>query len=123
MEGKIGLCSPTDNRKHPRIEVRWPITVLTHNGKVQGETSNIGVEGISICTDTPLPPNEAFFMSIRPPHHHAVKLAGKVVWSSLYGIDDQKKVFAIGICFVKIIDRDRKLLAGLVASQLDNQDE
>jgi Tfp pilus assembly protein PilZ len=121
MEGNIKLFAAIEKRKHPRIEVRWPITVLTSDAIIKGETRNISVEGIFICSEKPLPVNEALFMSISPPNHQAIDVAGKVVWSNLYGIDDQSTVFAMGICFAKISDIDRHFLADLVSSQLDKR--
>jgi len=55
MEDNKKLSVTVENRKHPRIEVKWPITLLTRDGILRGETRNLSVEGIVIYTDTPLP--------------------------------------------------------------------
>jgi c-di-GMP-binding flagellar brake protein YcgR len=120
MEDNKKLYATVENRKDPRIEVKWPITVSTHDRRIKGETISISVGGIFICSDKPLPINKAFFMSVNPPHHQAIEFAGKVVWSNFYGIDDQSTVFAMGISFVKLSDRDRYFLVDFVASQLEN---
>jgi hypothetical protein len=94
------------------------MSISANDGIIKAETRNISVEGIYICSDEPLPINEAFFMSIRPPNQHAIRIGGKAVWSNLYGIDDQNAVYGVGISIAKISDIDRHLLADLVASQL-----
>ena len=48
MEGK-------EKRLQPRVEVRWPVTRLTSEGAIQGETRDISMQGAYIYCDQPLP--------------------------------------------------------------------
>jgi hypothetical protein len=43
-----------EKRKLPRIEVRWPVTVITQNGSVKGEARNISAEGVYILFKHPV---------------------------------------------------------------------
>ncbi len=95
-----------EKRKHTRIEARWPITVLTNEGIIEGETRNISVGGMYINCKVPLSLNESYRVSITPPNHQNIELSCKVVWSDLYGI---------GFCFVEVPDEDRHLLRDIIS--------
>ncbi|MFB0520537.1 MAG: PilZ domain-containing protein [Desulfatiglandales bacterium] len=103
-----------ERRKHDRIRVRWPVTVLTNNRIIQAETRNITVSGIFICCKEPLPRNEVLPVRISPPNYRVVQVSGKVIWSDLYAIDGQDISYGVGICFVKISDGDRHFLKDLI---------
>jgi len=54
----IDVSVKIERRKHPRIAVRWPISVVTRDGIIEGETRNISLGGILLCSEKPLPLNE-----------------------------------------------------------------
>ena len=107
-----------DRRENPRTEVRWPVSVKTDMGIVEGETRDLGVDGISICFEEPLPVNEMFSMSIIPPHHETIQVTGRVIWSDFYGIDEKNTSLGLGICFVEISEEDRHFFNDLVLFHL-----
>lgn len=109
-----------ERRKHPRFEVNWAITVFTDGGAVEGEAINISLEGLSICCEEPLPLKKMLRVTIAPPHHPIIQISGEVVWSDLYGMDDEKTTIGMGVCFVEISDEDRLAIEKLVSS-LDSQ--
>jgi hypothetical protein len=110
----MDLSNRIERREHDRIRVRWPVAVLTDSGIIQAETRNIAVKGIFICCEKPLPLNQILPLRISPPNYQAIQVSGKVIWSDLYGIDDQHITYGAGICFVKIADEDRHLLNDLI---------
>lgn len=95
-----------EKREKPRVEVRWPIKVLTDDGKVDGETLNISLDGISISCDKPLVLNKIFILSIEPLGQSVLELRGKIVWSDSYDIEGGS-TYAVGVSFVEISDEDR----------------
>lgn len=95
-----------EKRNNPRVEVRWPVKVLTDAGQIEGETVNISLDGMSIYCDDPLPFNEVLSISIEPLNQSVITLSGKVVWSDSYGMDEGKSI-AIGVSFLEITDEDR----------------
>ncbi len=103
-----------DKREHPRSEVRWPISVSMEGSTIDGETMDISVSGISIYCDDPLPLNQTFQISIMPPDQPAIEVAGRVVWSDCYGIDEET-TFGMGVCLVEISDEDRDRFNELVS--------
>jgi hypothetical protein len=56
-----------ERRLQPRVEVRWPVTLLTSEGSVQGETRDISMQGAFIYCDKSLPLSERFVLSVKAP--------------------------------------------------------
>ncbi len=106
--------SNNERREQSRVEIIWPITVFTDKGMIEGETVNITLDGIHIRCDDPLPMDNTFRMSILPPHHQAIGVTVKVIWSDLYGLDDSEGTYGVGMCLVEISGEDRRFLDTLV---------
>ena len=102
-----------EKRKHPRIEIKWPIRIFAGHGTLEGETRNITPEGVLICCEEPLLLDETYLMSILPPNSEAIGVSGKVVWSDFYGMCGTDTPVCIGICLVKMPEKDRHLLEKL----------
>ena len=103
----------------PRIQVRWPITVLTDEDRIEGETRTITAAGMFIRCKEPLRVNATYRISIRPPNRQAIELTCTLIWSSLYGIDGQDTAYAMGFHFVKVSDEDRHLLSDMVSAHYE----
>ena len=96
-----------EKRKNPRVDVKWPIKIVTDDDQVVGETVNISLDGMSIYCDDPLPFDEVLSISIEPLNQSVIKLSGKVIWSDSQGVDEGKS-FAIGVSFLEITEEDRQ---------------
>ncbi|MBN1105328.1 MAG: PilZ domain-containing protein [Deltaproteobacteria bacterium] len=101
--------NPTDRRTKPRNEVRWRVTIETVQGTIEGETRNVSVEGLFVCCDEPLRLQESYRIAILPPGRPAIGVKGKVVWSDVYGMDNDS-VFGMGVCLVEVSEKDRQFL-------------
>jgi hypothetical protein len=43
-----------ERRLQPRVEIRWPVTILTSQTTIEGEIQNVGPSGAFIsCEDVP----------------------------------------------------------------------
>ena len=95
-----------EKRKSPRTEVRWPVTIMTETGAVEGEARNISVDGVFILSPhfmENLSRNKTYRLLIQP-HGEEIEVLGSLVWSSL-DIQPGK-----GFCFVAFIERDKRRL-------------
>ena len=101
------MIHPANRRRNERVYVKWPVTIIMNSGTFEGETTNITTQGVGIACDEPLQLNVLYTLIIRPPNYGALEVAGKVVWSDLYGIDGDNKTVGIGICFIEISEKDR----------------
>jgi len=109
------LANNIDRRKHTRIKVRWPITVLTDDSTIEGETRDITVVGMFINCKEPLRLNEIYQISIRPPNQQSIELNCEVVWSNLYSTDGENTAYGMGFCFVKVTDEDHHFLSDVLS--------
>ena len=106
-----------ERRRAKRSDVRWPVSVESERGTIQGEIRNISLGGIYVRCDEPLRVNEDFRMAIIPPNRQAIGLTGKVVWADMYGIDHEENAFGMGVCLVEINEEDQKFLESAVSSR------
>lgn len=110
------MANNIERRKHTRVQARWPATVLSYDGPIEGETRNITVTGMLIRCKEPLRPNKTYLISIRPPNHQAIELTCKVIWSNLHRIKGENTVYGgMGFCFVKVSDEDRHFLSHMIS--------
>lgn len=98
-----------EKRKLPRIEVRWPVTLITEKGSVEGEARNITVEGVFIHCLERLTVNETYRLLIKPAGEE-IEVMGKLLWSNLDGAADRDILPGMGFCFVKVGEGDREHL-------------
>jgi hypothetical protein len=92
--------------------------VFVGDDKISGETVDIGVDGISICCETPLHIDLVYRILILPPNHQIIYATGKVVWSNLYGVDENDATVGMGICFIETSDNDREFFNDMISTHL-----
>lgn len=108
------MANNSERRQYARIKVRWPITILTDNSTIEGETRDISPSGMFINGKEPLQLNQTYQISVMPPNHHNIDLACKVIWSHFYTTDGEK-IYGLGFCFVKVSEEDRTFLIDLLS--------
>ncbi len=108
----------SEKRRHPRIKVEWSVIVSKGDDFIEGEAKNIAFDGIAICCEEPLPLDEIVSISIEPDEQQSIVVSGKVIWSDVYGLDDQNTTYGVGICFFKISDEDRSRFLDLISDLL-----
>jgi hypothetical protein len=117
VRGKI-VAAAIERRKQPRIDVRWPVIVMSDLGAIRGETRDISSEGVAIFCDEPLRLDASYHMAVTPPEHEALDITGRVTWSDLYGMEDGVTAVGMGICFMELSGEDRGFLNQIVSAHL-----
>lgn len=108
------MANTIERRKHTRIKVRWPITIVTDDSTIEGETRDITVVGMFINCKKPLELNETYRISVIPPNQQSIELTCKVLWSNLYSTDGEN-TYGMGFCFVRVSDEDSHLLSDVLS--------
>jgi hypothetical protein len=103
-----------ERRAHTRIKVRWPITVVTDDITIEGETRDITTVGMFINCKEPLALNETYRISVIPPNQQSIDLTCKVLWSNLSSTDGEN-TYGAGFCFVKVSDEDIHFLSEVLS--------
>lgn len=110
-----------ERRKTSRINVAWPISVITEQGTIEGESVNITQSGVFVRSKQLLKENETYRIVIRLPNKKRVSLKGKLLWSNLNG-DERSKAFAdMGFSFVKIEEQDQRVLRAMISLYGENE--
>ena len=108
--GGSELADGIEKRRHPRIPVRWPVTIITDKGTIEGESRNITVAGVFIhCQE------EIHQMIIKIPKQESILVKGRVVWSNFDSMEESNNYRGMGFSFIKISDDDRVILADVIS--------
>jgi hypothetical protein len=98
-----------ERRKLPRMSVRWPITLHSPMGTVQGETKNITATGACIKCSSFLMVNDPYYMELGTPQR-PVAVRGIVIWSNLIINGSEVEVSHAGLSIMRIEEEDREWL-------------
>jgi len=105
----------TENRRHTRARVKWPVVILTPNGLVDGKTENLSLGGAFIRLSNELNSNHNLPIIITTKGRF-ISYTAQVVWSDTRSPADQGKASGIGVRFTKMMLNDRKFLHGEISS-------
>jgi hypothetical protein len=84
----------------------------TEEGSTEGVTRNITPDGCFITCRRPLRLNVVFDLAIKiPKSNSSIKATAEVVWSNIYGPDDEISPRGMGVRFIKISSEARKFIA------------
>ena len=112
-----------ERRVYPRAKIKWPVTVETDKGTIDGVTSDVTPNGVFIHCQKPLSLNVVFEMAIDIPNsEHSITAKAEVVWSNRWGPDDEISPRGMGIRFVKISSEARKFIARAAMSHLKSNE-
>jgi len=99
-----------EKRRHPRANLRWPVTIETPEGTVRAETKDVSLGGAFILCEKPLPMKEEFRLTLEIPTGDPLTLNAEVVWSNCNMPADKVVHRGMGIRFVRNSEEDRRLL-------------
>ena len=110
----LHMSRGNERRLQPRIEIRWPVTVLTMQTTIEGEVHNLSPSGAFISCKAVPPLESSFFIIIKPPERQTISVAGKVVWSTTLQANESNASLGVGVQFTNITPGDLKFLTQLV---------
>lgn len=89
-----------DRRLRTRLNVRYPVTMTTFQGTVQGETKDLSTVGAFICCDVPLQPKEKVCLCIELRSGSSGEMDAEVIWATAPRSDDANTPRGMGIRFL-----------------------
>ena len=110
--------STEERRESPRTAINWPVNITVDGDIVAGETVDIGFDGLHLTCDEPIPLNDVLDMTLAPPGRSLIRVAVRVIWSDLDGIDADNRAVGMGVCFVEISAADRLLFEAALSKAL-----
>jgi Tfp pilus assembly protein PilZ len=115
FSGGSELTDGIEKRRHPRIPVRWPVTIITDKGTIEGESRNITIAGVFIHCQEEIHENEVHQMIIKIPKQESILVKGRVVWSNFDSMEESNNYRGMGFSFIKISEDDRVILADVIS--------
>ena len=109
------MADPSERRTAPRINVNWPISIITSRGMIEGESRNITPSGVFIHCKTKLPEDEVYQIIIKLPNGKQILVRGKMMWSNLNGREDTGALVDMGFSFIKMSEQDQKVLRTVIS--------
>ena len=104
------------SRKISSAKTSWPVTVKHPKGEIDGLITLVNTNGVLILCSRPLKLNEVCWMTIHAPSR-SFEVKALVVWSNIYGRDDEITPRGMRVRFIKISNQDRLF----IASELEGQ--
>ena len=89
-----------DKRLYPRSKVRWPVTMTTSVGTIEGETIDVSTLVAYIQCQEPLNPSENFLLSVKLPAGSPLHVFAEVVWSNSTGLKSNNGPPGMGVRFL-----------------------
>ena len=90
-----------DRRTYPRADVKWPVSAVTPEGTIHGETKNLSMLGAFICCPEPLRLNEIVALTINiPDTEHSLTVRAQVVWINGCAGEDEVRSNGVGVRFI-----------------------
>ena len=109
----------SEKRLYPRGKYKWPVVFKTERSSINGVTLNVGPDGVFVSCHKPARLNEVGELTINiPDTNNSIKAQAEVVWSNIYGPDDEITPRGMGVRFIRISSEDRKFIATAVLGQL-----
>ena len=103
-----------ESREEPRVEIKWPVTMLTPQSQIEGEMENISPTGGFISSKEAPPLGTNFFIIIRPPDCQTMSVVGKVIWSKTFKSSEGDPTHRVGVQFTNITSADHQFISNLV---------
>ena len=111
-----------ENRGYPRARLKWAVSAKVDGKVIEGVTKDISVSGAYVFCANPLRLNVVLDMVIKAPDK-SLSVKAEVVWSNIYGPDDNINPRGMGVRFLAISGEDRKVIAKAVVQHLKSDKE
>ncbi|MGD8372102.1 MAG: PilZ domain-containing protein [Syntrophobacterales bacterium] len=110
-----------ERREYPRAEVKWPVTLITPEGQIEGEIENFTPKGVFISCEEAPPLERSFRIVIKVPGRQTMNVAGQVIWSTVLSSDEGGARLGVGIHFTEISEDNLKFLRQVLEQSEEKQ--
>jgi len=116
-----------DARLYARMKVRWPATIMTKDGAIEGMIRNISVNGAFLyyyqphSDALPLRAKQRLGVIIKVPGRLPLLVHVVVVWSEILSSDEDDTLIGVNLRFLELFYRDREFLHKTLTKWLKKQ--
>ena len=109
-------ASSRQQRLHPRIEVEWPVVMMTPEGDLNGTIENISLGGAYIRCETMLFKNDLFLICILAQEREGSWLGAEVMWIDIpLDADTESVPVGMGVRFTDMSEEDLQFINEVVS--------
>ena len=88
-----------NRRRFMRHHLRYPVSMVTSQGTMSGESKNLSGDGALIRCRQPLSPREGIKLTVKFPDGFSMVVPSEVVWSYKTNGKDEKTLYNMGVRF------------------------
>jgi hypothetical protein len=101
-----------ERRKHPRVRVSWPATILTDQGALHGKVLNISLDNALIHLEELPSLNMPLALAIEiPDYDYALVATAEIIRIDIYEGDHPATSYGLGVHFIEISEEDKQFIA------------
>jgi uncharacterized protein (TIGR02266 family) len=118
-----GLIDVTikEQRRYQRVDIDYPVKMMTPQGAIAAQTKNISLGGAFICCQKPLPLGQNFCVTIEAPLHQPFTVNAEVIWSNTNVPDEKVVNRGMGIRFLQITKDNREILDKIISAGMQKR--
>jgi len=105
----------------PKINVTYPVVVLTAQGSMAGETKNLSTREAFVRCSDPLAVNDLATVDIELANGESLLAEAEVVWSNMYGPDDDITPRGMIVRFTNLPVNHRRRLHEVIARHYERK--
>jgi len=103
-----------ETKSTSRAQVKWPVTMNTDEGSADGVIININNHGAFIRCRKPLKLTATCKLTIESSERQIEDVLAEVVWTNIYGPDDDLTPTGMGVRFTGLPEEQQKFLRNLI---------
>lgn len=104
-----------------KAKLKWPVSIKANGSSSDGVTLNLSTNGAYIRCVKPPRLNEVFDMTLQVPNSDdSIEAEVEVVWSNIYGPDDEISPRGMIVRFLDLADEDRRIIAKAIFKHLES---
>ena len=113
-----------EKRLYHRVKVRWPTTLATRQGSVDGIPRNISIDGAFLYYNHPDPQglplraDERVDVVFDVPGDHQIRASARVAWSDILAVEESSTLLGIGLQFLDVPHKDREFLLTAITEKM-----
>ena len=117
-KGETALIDSDERREYPRIKARWPVTIITDQTTIEGESINITFSGLFVRCGERIEENEICQLIIKIPGRDPIVVKAHMIWSNLGSAGKKDHLSGMGFSFFKITEEDRHFFEEMISGIL-----
>lgn len=113
-----------ETRLYHRVRVRWPTTLVTSHGAIEGMTRDLSLGGAFLYYSHADPPalplrqGDRVDVVFNRPGHDQIQASARVAWSDILAVEETSTLLGVGLESVDVRHEDREYLLEVIAEKM-----